>query len=48
MNILSQNLRVFIGLIIEPHIKRQKDHEEYGIRIRRINNGSVYENDKKV
>ena len=39
---------VFIRLIIERHIIKQKNQEEYGIHIRRIINGSICENDKKV
>ena len=38
----------FIRLIIERHIIKQKNQEEYGIHIRRIINGSICENDKKV
>ena len=40
--------RKTVRLIIERHIIKQKNQEEYGIHIRRIINGSICENDKKV
>jgi len=41
----ESKFEAFIRQIIELHITRQKNQEEYGIHIRRIINGSICEND---
>ena len=37
--------KVFIKLIIELHIKRQKNQVEDGIQTRSVINGSIFKND---